>query len=355
MATTLEARGIQEVLATEAIISSDSHIIEPFDLWQTRMPAAQKDAVPTFNRERGDNKPGGEDPKERVKEMAADGVSGEVLYPTRGLRLFAIEDPATQETAFRIGNDYLAEYCAAAPDRLWGIPMISCYNIKNAVKELERCTKMGLKGALIWQVPPDRLRFTGDHYEELWAAAQDLDAPVNLHILSGFNYSRFSGNTRANSGMEAHRNSVNTKTHDAMTSLFDLVYSGVLERYPRLKIVFVENEIGWMPFVVHQWDRYVDRFGERRPIAIHEKPSFYVNRQVYSTFFNDTPGGHLLSIWGADTCMWSSDYPHGNSTWPKSHQVITRDLGHLPTETLRKVLRENVVRLYDLQAPPRLA
>lgn len=353
MATVTQAGTIQDILATEAIISSDSHIIEPYDLWETRMPAAMRDSVPKFNPERGDNKPGGEDPKLRVREMAQDGVSGEVVYPTRGLRLFAVEDPATQEAAFQIGNDYMAEYCSAAPERLWGIPMISVYNIKNAVKELERCTKMGLKGALIWQVPPEHLRFTSDHYDELWEAAQDLDAPVNLHILSGFNYSRFGGNTRANNGMEAHRNSVNTKLHDAMTSVFDLVFSGVLERYPRLKIVQVENEIGWMPFVVHQWDRYVDRFGEKRPIAIHEKPSFYVNRQVYNTFFNDTPGGHLLSIWGADTCMWSSDYPHGNSTWPKSREVITRDLSQLPMDTLRKVLRENVLRLYGLKEPAR--
>ena len=210
--------------------------------------------------------------------MAADGVSAEFLYPTLGLRLFGIEDPETQEAAFRIGNDYMAEYCSAAPDRIWGIPMISCYNIPNAIKELERCKAMGLKGALIWQVPPEHLRFTTDHYEDLWAAAEDMDMPVNLHILSGFNYSRQASGTYG--PVDAYRNSVNTKLNDAITSVFDLVFTGAMDRHPKLKFVLVENEVGWIPFVVHQWDRYVKRYGPRRPIPISELPSFYVNRQV---------------------------------------------------------------------------
>ena len=352
MATITQAANLREILATEAIISSDSHIIEPIDLWDKQAPAALKAHLPKLSRAGADDKPGGIDAKERVREMARDGVSGEVLYTTLALRLFAVEDPASQEAYFRIGNDYMAEYCAAAPDRLWGIPMISCYNVKNAVKELERCKKLGMVGALIWQVPPDHLRFTGDHYEELWAAAQDLDMPVNLHILSGFNYSRLPGSS---SGIESHRNSVNTKLHDAITSVFDLIFTGVAERYPRLKFVLVENEIGWIPFVISQWDRYVQRFAQTRPVPFKELPSFYFNRQFYSTFFNDPPGGHLLSYWGEGNCMWSSDFPHGNSTWPVSRQVIERDLGHLSPGVLRKVLRDNVVDLYHLSPPPPLA
>ena len=85
------------------------------------------------------------------------GVSAEVLYPTFGLRLFALEDADVQEACFQIANDWLIDYCKVAPGRLVGIPMISLYNLKNAVKELERCKKAGLVGSLIWQVPPDHL------------------------------------------------------------------------------------------------------------------------------------------------------------------------------------------------------
>jgi predicted TIM-barrel fold metal-dependent hydrolase len=345
--TTKTQRGATaQVPLEEVIISADSHIMEKHDLWATRVPERFRDLVPKFpSRDESDNKPGGYDPKARLQEMAVDKVSAEVLYPTLGLRLFGIEDPEAQEACFRVGNDHLIDYCSVAPDKLLGIPMISAYSIPNAIKEMERCRAGGLRGALIWQVPPERLRFTTQHYEEFWAAAQDMDVPVNLHILTGFNYTRTPG---AFSPMEQHRNSVNVKTYEAMNALFDLIFYGVLERFPRLKVVFVENEIGWMPFVIHQWDRYVQRFGSKRPLPITELPSFYVNRQVYATFFNDPPGGHLLSFWGEDNCMWSSDYPHGNSTWPHSREVIARDLGHLSPEARRKVVRDNVVRLYNL-------
>jgi predicted TIM-barrel fold metal-dependent hydrolase len=280
--------------------------------------------------------------------MAADGVSGQILYPTLGLRLLGLDDQELMEACARVTNDYLAEYCSVLPDRLWGIATVPCYNIKNAVQEMTRCKEMGMRGVMIWQVAPEGIRFTSQHYEEFWAAAQDLEMPVNLHILTGFNYSR---RTDALSGPEAYRNSVNTKLHDAVTSVFDLIFTGVLERYPRLKFVLVENEIGWIPFVLHQWDRYVQRFGAKRPIAIDKPPSFYFNRQIYNTFFNDPPGGHVLSFWGQDICLWSSDYPHGNSTWPNSRQIIARDLSQLDPETRAKVLRENVARLYNLPIP----
>ena len=329
------------------LISADSHIIEPVDLWSRQMPANLRSEIPEFNRQGAGDKPGGTDPKERVKEMASDGVSGEFLYPTLALRLFAVENPEAQEAAFRIGNDYMAEYCAAAPDRLWGAPMISCYNIPNAIRELERCKKMGLKGGLIWQVPPEHLRFTTDHYDDLWAAAEDLEMPISLHILSGFNYSSQRG---LRTPIESYRNSVNTKVHDAMTTVFDLVFSGALMRYPSLKFVLVENEVGWIPFLAYQWDRYVQRFGSNRPISIDQLPSFYIDRQVFATFIDDVPGGQTVSFWGRDNWMWSNDYPHGASTWPNSRDVIARDLAHLEPEVFRKVVKENVVRLYDL--PP---
>lgn len=345
MTTTAREQEQAPAPSQEVLISADSHIIEPIDLWETRMPASLRDQIPKFTREGAADKPGGTDPKERVKEMASDGVGAEILYTTLGLRLFAIENPEVQEAAFRVGNDYMAEYCSAAPDRLWGVPMISCYNIPNAIKELERCKEMGLKGALIWQVPPEHLRFTTGHYDDLWAAAQDLDMPVNLHILSGFNYSSQRG---PRSPIESYRNSVNTKVHDATTTVFDLVFTGVLHRYPRLKFVLVENEVGWIPFLLYQWDRYVHRFGPNRPVPIDQPPSFYVNRQLYATFIDDLPGGQTVSFWGQDNWMWSNDYPHGASTWPNSREVIERDLGHLPPDIFRKVVRENVARLYSL-------
>lgn len=333
-------------IADEIIISADSHIMEPDDLWLKELPSSLKGKYPKYPpRKSPGEKPGGWDPKARIKEMEVDGVSAEVLYPTLGLRLFALEDAELQEACFQVANDALIDYCKVHPNRLVGIPMISLYNLKNAIKELERCKKAGLVGCLIWQVPPEHLSFTSDYYDPFWEAAQDLNMPVNLHILTGFNYSRFE-----RKGLDIYRATVNTKLNDAANSLFDLVFSGAMARFPKLKFVYVENEVGWIPFFVHEWDKYFVRHSPKMPLPYMQKlPGEYVREQVYATFFSDPAGGRLMDWYGQDTFMWSNDYPHAASTWPHSRKIIAEELGHLPRDVFRKVVRENVLRLYDLK------
>ncbi len=231
----------------ERLVSADSHVTEPPDRWVQRLPATRRDRAPRFPEQTAFTNQeirGGSDPRARLREMETDGVVAEVLYPTLGLMLFRLEDAALQQACFRAYNDWLAEYCAVAPERLAGVPMISSYDIDAAVRELER--------------------------------------------------------------------------------------------YPRLKFEVVENEIGWMPFVVDQWDKYFRRWRAGQPLTIDKPPSEYMRRQVYATFFFDQVGGRNLSWWGAGNCMWSNDFPHPNTTWPNSRQVIARDLGHLPHDTLVK-------------------
>jgi predicted TIM-barrel fold metal-dependent hydrolase len=334
----------------ELLISADSHVMEPPDLWVTRVPAAFRDQAPNFPPHKvgeGFQKhPGGHDPHARIKEMAEDGVSAEVLYPTLGLDLFGLDDAALQEVCFGAYNDWLIEYCRVAPDRLLGIPAISVYEIDHAVKELERCHKAGLKGAIIWQAPHRDLPFHSSHYERLWAAAEDLDAPVSLHILTGHSYHKDKDRRK---GVEHYRGSVNLKLLDIANALFELIFYGVLDRHPKLRIVTVENEIGWMPFILQQWDYYYRRFREENPPPIKRDPSAYFKEQVFATFFNDHVGGRSLEWWGEDNCMWSNDFPHPNSTWPNSRKVIQRDLGHLPETIRTKLVCTNAARLYNME------
>lgn len=339
----------------ELLFSSDSHVMEPPETLVSRVPKAFRDQAPRFPElnvgEGFQTHPGGSDPKERIKEMATDGVSAEVLYPTFALSLFAMEDVALQKACCRAYNDWLIEYSQVAVDRLIGIPMISTYNTEHAVEELERCAKAGLRGALIWQVPPKEISFTSDHYERFWAAAEDLAMPVSLHILTGFGYAR---QREGRNGIERYRASVNLKLGEATDALMDIIFSGVLERHPRLKVVLVENEIGWLPYVLEQWDYYFGRHRPVAPLTIDKRPSEYFNQQVYATFFNDAVGTHLFSWWGVDNCMWSNDYPHANSTWPYSREVVARDLGHLSPQDRAKLVRENVARLYNMPIPERV-
>jgi len=343
------------VVIDEVLISSDSHVIEPEGLWKKQLPEAFRDRAPNFGGQRPNDVPGAAMEKnKRVSEMAADGVSAEVLYPTHGLKCLSLDDQELEAACCRVYNDWLSDYCSAAPDRLIGIALLSMYDIDGAVNELERCRKAGMRGSVIWQVPPPRLPFSSSHYDKFWAVSQDLDMPVNLHILSGHGYSRTRsfglGDTLT--GLTQEANSVNMKLFQSVNSLYELIYSGVLERFPKLKVVLVENELGWIPFVLEQWDYYFKRHGAKREgLMIKKLPSEYFHRQVYTTFFNDAVGGHILFWWGIDNCMWSNDFPHGNTTWPDSRQVIGRDLGDLPAPLRAKLVRENVARLYKIPIP----
>jgi predicted TIM-barrel fold metal-dependent hydrolase len=261
--------------------------------------------------------------------------------------LFCVDDAPFQETLFRVYNDWLIDYCRKVPDRLFGIALISVFNIDNAIGEMQRCKDRGLSGVMIWQVPHPGLPFTAEHYERFWAAAQDFELPVHLHILTGYGDSMKRQATR---GINRYRIGVN-QTREIEDALFDIIFSGALERYPRLKIVSVENEIGWIPFWLGQCDKGFRRHRSNEPLPIDKPPSEYFRRQVYATFFNDRVGGRLLSWWGVDNCMWSNDYPHQNSTWPRSREVIERDLGSLPLPDRTKLVSANVARLYDLKLP----
>lgn len=333
------------------LISADSHVIEPHDLLKERVPRAFRDAAPELPRlkvgEGFQSHPGGSNPDHRLKEMETDGVSAEVLYPTHMLSHFGMDDAKLQQACFRAYNDWLIEYIRVAPQRLVGIAAISVYDIDWAVAELERCAKAGMKGSIIWQAPHADLPFQSSHYDKFWAASQGLEMPVNLHILTGHGYTKdpkfFGGKT-----IENYKSSVNLKLAEISDALFTFIFYGVLEKYPGLKLISVENEIGWLPFMLQQWDYYYRRFRKVNPPPIDKDPSEYFNRQIYATFFRDTVGGHNLEWWGKDNCMWSNDYPHQNSTWPNSSKYIYATLGHLPAEVKKKLLCDNAAKLFQL-------
>ena len=348
----------ENVRPSEVVISADSHVIEPDGLWKHGVPSRFRDAAPPFGGSRPDDikKPAGTDKRKRLDEMAAGAISAEVLFPTWGLKLLALDDPELERTCVRVYNDWIADYCAATPERLLGLAVLSCYDIDAAVAELQRGADLGLRGATIWQVPPKGLSFASDHYDLLWAAAQEMRMPINLHINTGHGY------TKHPEKMEgSHQTAM--KLHAALDTMHDLIYSGVLERFPDLRIVLAENEIGWIPWILEQWDftfvngregarlgPTAERFYRPEP-AMTLLPSEYWQRQVYATFFNDSVGGRILGWWGADNCMWSSDFPHGDSTWPHTQQILARDLSDLPTESRAKLVRDNVAKLYGFTPP----
>ena len=337
-------------------ISADSHMAEPLDLWVQRMPERFRDRALRFRDHRiGEGqyaREGGWEPAPRLKDMAADGVSAEVLYPTRGKEMFRQGcDPEVAEVSAHVYNEWMMEFCQEAPDRLWGQGMVCLWDMDNAVQELEWCKKAGLVGATTWMIPPEGLSFASDHYERFWAAAQDLEMPISMHINTGFGeYGE--GFQRGATIVESVKRTCGGHKKIAMDVLTELICSGALERHPALKIVLAELEVGWIPFWLEDMDRRFLKSREHSQFSL--LPSEYFERQIYATFTQDRSGGYLLGQYGDGNFLWSNDYPHPGCIWPYSDVVIAKTVGHLSPEIRAKVLRENTAKLYGKPIPEQM-
>ena len=279
---------------------------------------------------------GGYDPDQHLKDMRLDGVAGEVLYPSQGLFYFKVADSQLMSAIFRTYNDWLAEFCSTALERLKGIAMINLDDVQEGIQELERSAKQGLVGAMISEYPPEDRRYDRAEYEPFWAAAQALAMPLSLHTAT-----RRQG---INSGMaqrtirDASRRA--TKAFLPATSLCDMLFSGVFERYPDLKVGVVEFELSWVPYLLNTMD-YTYR--ERHEEATYRfkdglLPSDLFHRQVFLSFQEDAVGIRLRDIIGVDNIMWGSDYPHSESTFPRSRQVLDEILAQVPQEERAKIV-----------------
>jgi predicted TIM-barrel fold metal-dependent hydrolase len=364
------------------VLSSDSHVFEPPGLWQDRIDRAFRDRAPRIERIDGsdcvvvekdqilsgiglisnagarfetpevisavgrfeDVHSGGYDPAQHIKDMALDGVAGEVLYPSQGLFYFKIADTGLMSAIFRTYNDWLAEFCRTDPARLKGVAMINLDDIQEAIGELERTARLGLCGAMITEYPAEDRRFDQPEYEPFWAAAAALDMPLSLHTAT-----RRHGKIRgAGPGTLRDASSRATKAFYPALSMCDMIFSGVFERYPKLMLAIVEFELSWAPNVLTSMDyTYRERHGE----AIYRFkdgmiPSDFFRRNVVLSFQEDAIGIRLRDVIGVDNMMWGSDYPHSESTFPESHRILGDILAGVPADEQAKIVGGNTARVY---------
>ena len=370
-------------MGDEVVISSDSHVFEPPDLWTTRIDAKFRDRAPRMRRVgetdqlfvEGDQMiagiglisnagarfeapetisafgrfedvhVGGYDPDQHIKDMKVDGVSGEVLYPSQGLFYFKIADSELMSAVFRTYNDWLAEFCQTNSDRLKGVAMINLDDVQQGINELERSAKMGLVGGMITEYPAENRRYDNAEYEPLWAAAQDLNMPLSLHTATrreGINRSTGATSVRDASGRA-------TKVFYPATSTCDMIFSGVFERYPGLKLAIVEFELSWAPHLLTSMDyTYIERHEEASYRFKGDlQPSDFFHHNVYLSFQEDDVGIRLRDVIGVDRLMWGSDYPHSESTFPKSREILDRILEGVPQDEKSQIVGSNTARLYN--------
>lgn len=344
----LDARGRAAVAALPPLISTDSHVMEPDSVWDALPPdyrATVKEYLAKVGFKRTGLPPGSYDPQQRLVDQQKDGIQAEILFPNDGMAFFGLENIPAQQAAFSVYNDWIADYCNTAPKNFIGVPCIAVYDMDAAVKELHRGLGMGLVGAMVWQVPDPALPFTSAHYDPLWAAAAEAGAPVHMHILTGHSYARTQGSRKGN---EKIRGAVNLKQTDTVNALFDVIFSGVFDRHPKLRVVLAESECGWLPFVLQQWDYYFERFRKKEDMGIDRKPSDIFNEHVFCTWLEDYSGTRQFTWWGQDNLMWSNDYPHPNMTFPYSRENVVHHIGDLPQDVQYKLVRGNAIRLYGL-------
>jgi predicted TIM-barrel fold metal-dependent hydrolase len=366
-------------METERILSADSHVIEPADVWTARIHKRFLDRAPrvikNFGGREGDFfaaeglrpfpvagfavagvdpkdfaekmaggypgvRPSAWDPDLRLKDQERDGVFAEVLYPSLGMRLFQLEDGALRAASFRAYNDWLAAYCSHSPKRLAGVAMVALDNIDEGVEELKRAAKNSLSGAMIWGGAPRAHPYGSPEYDRFWAAAQDHSMPISLHILT---------EARGSEGdLSSIMKGYPALHHSVEKSIAELIFSGVLERFPKLKLVSVENDIGWIPHFIQRMDHSYEKYRYLEAKTIPNPPSFYFHRQVHATFQDDRVGVLLRDIAGVGNLMWASDFPHSDSTWPNSREVIARDFAGVPDDERRKMIADNVAALYGI-------
>jgi predicted TIM-barrel fold metal-dependent hydrolase len=166
--------------------------------------------------------------------------------------------------------------------------------------------------------------------------------PAGFHV--GFSFTR---GTRLEGGSYYMTDLVMSK-FGMPEPLVQLIFSGVLENYPEVKLVAVEGQLGWIPFLQEYMDHIYEKHRHWTGINLAEQPSAYFRRQVYATFMEDAVGLRERHAIGVDNILWSSDYPHSETTWPNSQKLLADWLEGVPQEEQQKIVRENARKLYRL-------
>ena len=360
--------------APDRIYSCDDHLDIynlPRDLWTRRLPEKHREAGPRVVERGGAHLwfagdafmgPSGRlpglptaldrvdveddgfrpsNPKLRMEDMDRDGIHASIVYGPGTLFGFPIQDPELKRLVIQVWNDWAAEeFNSYLPDRLSALPVLPTTSPEDAVAELERALGLGHRGALLHAFEAD---VADPAWDRLWAAASEADVPLSFHIGGG---SQRVDPMKGGWQIAAFA-AIAPMQLDEPFAL--MMFSGALERNPRLKLVLAESGVGWLPYLVARMDATFDKHCAPHPEhSIKTRPSELFHRQVFATFEEEPFGPELIPLLGPDNFMWACDYPHPDSTWPESRKAIEHALSTLSPEAVRKVTSENCKNLYKL-------
>lgn len=353
------------------VVSADCHVTEPPDLWERRIAAKFRHRLPRIEvDDRGrktlmieGQRPSrmrdftleGEDLERaqqsarldldsRVQDLERDGIDAEIVYPNRGLLMWASPDPEHNTAMCKVWNDWAIDFFRPQLKRSAPVAAIAPRDVESAVKEVQRVAKMGYR-SLFLPVQVQDQPYNMPVYDPLWAAIQEAGLPINFHVGTGKDPRTATGNGGAIINYVWHAFAT------AIEPVVQLCASGVCERFPHLKFVTVEAGIGWLGWTLWTMDEGYKKHHFWVAPKLPMLPSDYFRRQGYASFQDDPIGLETRNWVGVDNLLWGDDYPHHEGTWPRSQEVIDRTMADLTTEERKKVLGLNAAKLYGFEAP----
>lgn len=391
------------------VISVDDHVVEPKDVWTSRLPRALRDQGPhvvedtcevTFDPKTGAHAfiKGGDGPiadwwlygeamrpipqvmacagsrpedftlqpipfsamragcydrDARLADMDINRVERSLCFPTfprfAGQMFHEATDKEVALLSVRAFNDWMIEeWCAPSGGRLIPLCIVPLWDAQLAAVEVRRVAALGCR-AITFPELPSYLGLPSIHdvdrfWEPLWHACNETGVTIHMHIGSGSKMPQTS--IDAPSGVGVAVTSIN-----AFMALADWLLSGVLARYPNVKIAFSESQVGWMPYVIERCDRVFQQSSGWSKInaSITELPSTYVPGRVYGCFFDDMVGIETRDLIGVTQLLFETDYPHQDSTWPNTPEVVSRIAAKVSSAELEMIMRTNAIDLLSLE------
>jgi len=381
---------------TYRLVSGDSHLQVPADVWTHRVPSEYRDLAPR----RVKLPSGGEaivaadgssywgatgsyaghtpetfdpmvafdyasavgagSPEQRLREQDQDGIDAELIFPgTSATHGTGSPNRQAYLAMLRAYNEYLAEeYCAYAPDRLFGVAMLPSKDVDLKIAEMERSKRMGMRAVSLHDYPAGQPFPTAED-DRFWAAAIDLEMPVCIHTTLSrrggqlFQYPREPAFERPpDDFIDRLYRHANPARCGSLTAC-QLVFAGVFDRFPELKIYFAENNIGWIPFYLEQLDSEYEKnhvWAERHfGIApLERRPSEYIKEHSYWGFYDDRIGIKLRHEIGVDHVIWGSDFPHVVGFWPHSREALDQQMSGVPEGERRMMESTNLLDLLGI-------
>lgn len=280
----------------------------------------------------------------RGEDQDVDGLAAEVLYPGY-FSMFAFRNIELLIALQQNYNDWLHATCQASKGRLFGLAALPVQDPDAAITELRRVIDLGYRGVVIPSNAPQGRQYCDDDYDPLWAQAQEAGIPISFHVGCMSHTPQWLRETKGRDPIAVY-SGTGALIHD---TLVELMCRGVCQKFPELEFVVAEFNAGWLAHWLERVDQGWKREYARNPSGPAVEPVDEIwRRQFYATIEDDQPALRTRDLIGEDRLMWGSDYPHTDSTWPCSLDVLNEMFEGYPPEAKSAITRNNVARLYNL-------